>query len=492
MSSSKAFACCLLPFIVLATLNAGGYRYGASDQAFYLPAVLAKLDPTLFPRDAALLAAQSTLTTYDEIVAGLVRITGLSVPAIFAARYVGALVLIATGTWIVGRGLYRTTAATAALLAVMTLRHAIARSGTNTLEGYFHPRQVAFGLGLLAVAAFLRGRLALVAACVLAAGAIHPTAALWFAVWLATAAAILRPVARRSMLFAALPAGVLAAWALTAGPLAGRLGRMDDEWLALLASKDYLFILGWPLYAWFFNLGYLVVIAAVYRQRARAGVVGPAERALVLGSASLALVFLVALVTQAMHIALAFQLQPARLFLIFDFLATIYAVWVFAEMPIGARTPAALRPVLAAMLVLLFSSARGVYVLARAERPPVQIGLADDDWGRTMAWARATPKSTGWLADPWHAIHYGTSVRVAGERDVFVEGVKDAALGIYDRRIAIRTGERLKALGDFYGLGGDTARQIGARYDLDYIVTTSTLDLPLAFESGSLRVYRLR
>ena len=44
------FAFCL--FVVLATLNSAGYRYGASDQALYIPAVLRHLDPALFPQDA--------------------------------------------------------------------------------------------------------------------------------------------------------------------------------------------------------------------------------------------------------------------------------------------------------------------------------------------------------------------------------------------------------------------------------------------------------
>ena len=56
-----------------------------------------------------------------------------------------------------------------------------------------------------------------------------------------------------------------------------------------------------------------------------------------------------------------------------------------------------------------------------------------------MAWARTTDSGSGWLADPLHAVVYGTSVRVAGERDVFVEAVKDAAIGMYDRDIAMRT-----------------------------------------------------
>ena len=50
-----AFVLCVVPFVVLATLN-------ASDQAFYRPAVLMELDPGLFPRGARVLAAQTTLT----------------------------------------------------------------------------------------------------------------------------------------------------------------------------------------------------------------------------------------------------------------------------------------------------------------------------------------------------------------------------------------------------------------------------------------------
>ena len=42
----------LIPFVVLATFNSAGYRYGASDQAFYLPAVLDRVNPALFPRDS--------------------------------------------------------------------------------------------------------------------------------------------------------------------------------------------------------------------------------------------------------------------------------------------------------------------------------------------------------------------------------------------------------------------------------------------------------
>ena len=58
-------------FVVLATMNAAGYRYGASDQALYIPAVLRHLDPALFPQDARLIDSHARLMVIDEILAGV-------------------------------------------------------------------------------------------------------------------------------------------------------------------------------------------------------------------------------------------------------------------------------------------------------------------------------------------------------------------------------------------------------------------------------------
>jgi hypothetical protein len=81
---------------------------------------------------------------------------------------------------------------------------------------------------------------------------------------------------------------------------------------------------------------------------------------------------------------------------------------------------------------------------------------------------------------------------MAARRDVFVEAAKDAAIGMYDRRIAMQTRDRLQAVGDFHALAPARARQLGADHGLDYLVTESDLTLPLAFQSGPIRVYRLR
>ena len=484
------FALSLVPFLLLCTLNSAGYRYGASDLAFYIPAALERLDPSLFPRDGALIASQARLTMIDEVIAGLSRTTGLGLPALFAAMYCTALSLLLAGALSIGRILYQSSWTTMALASALTLRHAIAKSGTNTLEGYFHPRQLAFGLGLLAVASLLHRRTLVGGLLIVAGGLLHPTTALWFAIWFGVATYINEPRWRITIVGGAAVAVLVAGWMLVRGPLAGRLVTMDAAWLATLETKDYLFPLEWPAYAWLLNLLYAPIIFYIYRKRRAAGVLHATEPGLVCGCLCLLGVFAIALPLNAARLAIVIQLQVPRVFWMLDFLAIAYLVWAIAESgrPSGSRARAVV------FVILLASITRSAYIkfVKFPDRPVAEIAIADNDWGRVMAWARTTPRDTGWLADPGHAVQYGTSLRVAGERDVFVEGIKDAAIGMYERDVAIRTRDRLAEVRDFGGITPERARSLAERYGLDFLVTTQRLDLPLAYSSGGLSVYRLR
>jgi hypothetical protein len=484
------FALALVPFILLATLNSAGYRYGASDQAFYIPSVMLRLDPSLFPRDRAVLAAQAPLTGADEIVAGVVRATGLSVPGACAVLYLVSLTLIAFAAWSIGHAVYRTSWGSVALLAALTLRHAVPDSGTNTLEGYFHPRQLAFGIGALAVAAFLRRRIGVAALLLAIAAAIHPPTTMWFTIWLGVAAFAAERTLRPALAILGVIAGVGAVWALTAGPLAARLTFMDDAWLATLADKDYLFPLQWSWDAWVVNLGYIPAILWIYRSRSRAGVATAQELGLVAGCMALVAVFALAVPFNAVRLALAIQLQPGRIFWMLDLLVVVYLVWRLGE---GAAASPRRAQWLAAALAIV-SIARGAYLkfVMFPDRPIAEVYVRDDDWGRAMAWARTTDVESGWLADPGHAALYGTSVRLAGHRDVFVEALKDSALGMYDRPVAMRTQERLQAIGHFGAMTPHHARSLAARYGLHYLITEQPLDLPVAFSSGRLSVYSIQ
>jgi hypothetical protein len=109
-----------------------------------------------------------------------------------------------------------------------------------------------------------------------------------------------------------------------------------------------------------------------------------------------------------------------------------------------------------------------------------------------MTWAQSTPASSNWLADPLHAVRYGSSVRAAGRRDVLLEQVKDTAIAMYDRSIAMRVSGRERAMAAHPWDTVEGAQALARAYSLDYLVIDRELPLVEAHRSGSLHIYRLR
>ena len=486
-------------FIVLATLNSGGYRFGVGDQAFYLPAIQRHLQPDSFPRDRIVIDDQDRLNVFTRVAAGVIRATGVSEEALFAATYVFSLALLAAGAMGVARALGLSPWAQIALLAALTLKHRVGLTGVNTLEGYAHPRMLAFALGIAGVVYFLRARPVATMAAVAAAFVVHPTTALWFGVWMGVALIVCETRWRRWLLALAAVAAVLAAWTIGWGPLGPQLVRMDEAWLAVLASKDYLFATGWPIDMWLVAIAYAAAPGGIWLVRRRLGVAHPREAGMVAGLAALVAIFALTLPFVAQRMAIAVQFQISRVFWMLDFTSSVYLVWVLADLSETARaagSPAKAQAAAMAVAIVLVCAAcaRGAYVtfVEHPERAIVQYGLPASDWIDAMTWLRSTPVGTHVLADPAHAWREGTSVRVAARRDVFFEEVKDTAMAMYSRRVAMRAVERIGAIGDFNAVTASSARLIAARFDLDYLVSAAALDLPVAHRNATFRIYQLR
>ncbi len=481
-------------FVLLATANGAGYRYGVADQAFYIPVVTRSLEPAAFPRDAAMIDAEGRLMVIDEMLAMVIGTTGLSLETLHLAGYLVTLTLIWTAIVSIGTRLYRSPWATAALAAAFTLRHRIPLTSANSLEPYFLPRMLAFALGTLAVAALLRHRSWTAVALVALSAVIHVTTGLWFAVLIGVALAVLDRNLRRPAIAGAGAALLVLWWAATLGPLRAANVTMDATWLQAVASKDSLFATQWPLWVWGANLVLLALVWWAYRWRQRQGLARPEDGALAWGAAALVALFLVTLPWVAAGWSLVVQFQISRVFWLLDFIATVYLIAVVGDTgQYAGRTFAVRRPMIVALLLMTVAASRGAYVMLveRPERSLFETRLVDSPWQDAMLWIRRQPLDVHVLADPGHSWKYGTSVRVSAGRDVFLEEVKDAALAIYSRDVAARVVERTHAVGDFSTLTADHARDLARRYDLDYLVTTADLPLPLAYRNDQFRIYSL-
>ncbi|HSL71341.1 MAG TPA: hypothetical protein VK864_13925, partial [Longimicrobiales bacterium] len=430
---------------------------------------------------------------FDDLIARVAQETHLSLPPLFLTLFLIGLAAYFSACVALGRFWYRSWWSTAALLFLVTLRHRITRTGVNTLEGYLHPRVLAFGLGAWALVAFLRGHTAASVALVVVAAALHTTTALWFAIWIAIAIVVAEPRWRWPMAAAATTLAIAAVGLLWFGPLQEQLQYMDDEWLAVLNLKDYLFPTAWPLSAWLINAAYPLIVWIGYRMRRARSLVLPRERALVFGALALAGVFLLSLPLVAARLALAVQLQVSRVFWMLELLAAIYLIWLALE-----RSPrAGLRPKIGrwvAIALALASFSRGAYIMVveQSGRRIIRMSPPKDQWSDVMTWLRQTPVDAHVLADPNHAFRHESSVRILGQRDVLLEVSKDTAVATYSRSIAHRVLERIQAVGDFEMLTTEKARSLAERYDLDYVITEQPMDLPRVYQNEQFNVYALR
>ena len=484
----------LLLLVVLATANAAGYRYGVSDQAFYIPSILDGVDPTLFPRDAVLLRAQDRLMVSDELLAAAVRL-GAPLPMLMLGGYIASLLVLFGAAVSLGRQYFSSDWTTAAFCAALTLRHRITKTGANSFEGYFHPRVAAFAVGAAAVAAVARDRLAAAWALTALSCVLHPTTGAWWALWLLAATWVLLPAWRRTLLGMSAAVVPLGTWMVWRGPLAGRLAAMDESWTRVLASKDYVFPDEWAVGSWVVNLLTAALVIGVWRLRMAQGVARPWERGVVVGVGALVAVFLASLPFIDARIALAVQLQTSRVFWLVDFLAVAGVAWAVAEAGRDGSARHAWRPAVLCALVLSASAARGAFILTveRPDRPLVQATIERDAWHDVGTWAaRATPSDAHLLVDPDHDWKFGHSLRILARRDVLVEGVKDTAVAMYSRDIALRVHERVAAVGDFDTMTPERARSLARRYDLDYLVIDRPLSMPEAYRNDRFYVYRLQ
>jgi len=477
------FSCLGIAFVVLATANAAGYRFGVSDQAFYIPVVVRALEPAAFPRDAALIDAQGRLMLADELIAAIVRLTGASLDTLFFIAYLLSLALTWAALVAIGARIYTSNWGTIALGAAFTLRHRIPRTSANTFEPYFHPRMLAFAIGLIAIAALLRRTYLAAIVLVGVSALVHVTTALWFSILIGVAMAVLEPRLRRPAIVVAGAAMAIGAWTFTLGPLSTR---MDDVWLQAVASKDSLFASQWPAWAWIANVALLGILWWAHSHRRARGHATAEDAAVIWGTTALVAFFLLTLPLVLARVAFPVQLQISRVFWMVDVIATIYVLSL-------VRRESAARAL--AIAIVVVAIARGAYVMfvERPERGLFALHLADDSpWADAMHWLATEPLSAHVLADPGHSWKYGTSVRVAARRDVFLEDVKDSAIAIYSRDVAARVVERAAAVRDFPALTADDARRLADRYDLNYLVTEAHMPLPIAYENEQFHIYRLK
>ena len=111
-----------------------------------------------------------------------------------------------------------------------------------------------------------------------------------------------------------------------------------------------------------------------------------------------------------------------------------------------------------------------------------------------MTWIASRPPDVHLLADPAHAWKYGVGVRQAAARDTSLETVKDSAMAMYDREVAMRVAERSAALSRFDEMTTEDVRALDSRYGFDLFVVEDgrSFALPVLYRNARFVIYDLR
>jgi len=237
-----------IAFLVMLTgaaLLLHGYHFGVQDQAIYIPAIKKMLDPALYPHDAQFFVSQTRWMFTDEIVAGVVRRSGLSLEWVLLFFHLASLFVVLLGCLRLSRCCWSSATGQwgAVLLATAVLSLVASASRIPMFDNHLHPRNLATGAILLAIPAALHRRLSALLGIGIAA-VFHPLSAAIACVHFAVLA--WKPSKFLLVVPAFLPLLFLAP---------------SSDWLSVLQTYRSFYLWKWHWYEW---LGVVVPLGFLY------------------------------------------------------------------------------------------------------------------------------------------------------------------------------------------------------------------------------------
>jgi hypothetical protein len=167
-----------LPILFFATLGllVMGYHPGFEDDGIYLAAVKSHLNPALYPYDADFFRLQLQASFFDKWVADFVHVSKISIATTELLLQFASIALIVFDCWSIARRLFAEECAHWAGVALVVAMFTLPVAGTALymVDQHLHPRTVATGILLLAVARILDGKKWQAAALLLLAFLVHP------------------------------------------------------------------------------------------------------------------------------------------------------------------------------------------------------------------------------------------------------------------------------------------------------------------------------
>jgi hypothetical protein len=440
----------ILAFTLLA-IAVMGYHPGFEDDGVYLTAVKSDLNPALYPHDAEFFRLQLQATVFDKAVAALIRLTGIPVAWTELLIQIASILLIIAACWAIARRLFakeRARWAGVAMVAAM-LTLPVAGSALNLADQHLHPRNIATGFILAAVARVLAGKNWQAALLLALAFLFHPIMAA-----LGISFCVFLDLSMMDRLWPRLASRPVAA----AAPLGWVFAAPTPEWRRALETRTYFFLSKWTWYEWLGALAPSFLFWFLWRYSRKRGETTLARfsRAVVFYGVVQQAVAMVINVSPALTRLL--PLQPMRYLHLVYFFLTLVGGCLSGKYILKAE---AWRwaVYLIAINAGMFASQRAL--VSSTEHLELPGRQSANPWLQAFEWIRQNTPTTAYFAvDPYYLAAPGEdyhSFRALAERSQLADGVKDAVVVTqvpvlgpdWDRQISAQSGWRSFQLEDF-------------------------------------------
>jgi hypothetical protein len=427
----------ILPVLLFSVLGflVMGYHPGAEDDAVYLSAVKAAVNPTLYPHDSSFFELQMRTSVFDQWMAHFVHATGVPVAAAeFAWQFV-SLFFIIWACWLILRQLFEEQSARWGGLAMIAAMLTLPVAGTALFiaDQYLHPRNPATALILFGVTRVLAGRRWQALPLLLLAVVLHPLmGALGFSFCIALTLTLSAPVRARVIKWRArlIPQSTEVATPVAAVvPFAWLFSRPTPEYLQAITSRHWFNVYRWTWYEWLGAIAPLVIFWMVARVARKQGHE-------TLSRFSMAVFFY-----GAFQQAVAMILLGPRALITFTALEPmryLQLVYVFMALILGAYLGQYLLKGSAWRWAAFLLLANGGMCVAQRQLFPATEHLElpgrapANEWVQAFQWIREnTPVNAYFAVDPRYMSAPGEdfhSFRALAERSMLADAIKDTSV----------------------------------------------------------------
>ncbi|MDE3153535.1 MAG: hypothetical protein KGN76_00420 [Acidobacteriota bacterium] len=476
-----------LALLTLAAFLVHGYHPGVEDAEIYLPGILKRLYPALYPRNTVFFESHAHMTLFPELMAGSVRLLHLPVAEVMLLWQLASIFLLLLAVWRIARLCFTAGPAAWGAVALVGSLLTLPIAGTDLylLDQYVTPRSLSTPIGLLAAGEALAGRPWRAVALIVLIAPIHPLMAVFAGALVAVLIALERwPLGGRAR-EAAAGAGLLA--------LPSLFPPVTDAYRRILDTRPAFLLTRWAWYEWLGILGPFVILAGfarLARRQRRPALARLCRALLVFEGAFFALALVVSMPGPFERFA---EIQPMRslqlvyalMFLVVGGLAGEYLLHERTWRPVAFLVPIA---VLCGGMwyaqLQLFPASRHVEL---PWMPP------QNHWVRAFEWIRDhTPVDAYFALNPRYLALPGEDehgFRAIARRSRIADALKDSGVASMFPQVSEEWAEQVDALKGWDHFTRDDFLRLRRQYGIDWIVTRRPVDgLACPYETGGVWV----